>query len=254
MRRWAFLGSVAVGYLFLATVELLAALDSSRGWWRLGYLAAGVWFGYLAVRWWRQRNTITSTGKRKRVPTRRDDMPILAWKLASVWQHRNGGLAFTPWMQGTPYPVEADATCGRGHHHRAPDLHCACGFYALREPPRTWMTPRNVMLQVELSGKIIVGTKGYRAQHSQVLAVYLGQCECGLPASHVAMIDFQEVWTRGKVPAFTEPGQIAVCAAHAVAMRDPGARAELGIEWVKSRDELTEAYGIPVTAGFPKGE
>lgn len=87
------------------------------------------------------------------------------------------------------YGVEADATCPHAEHRHVPDPDCTCGFYAYRisgprpagldqgwqrhTPPGRGLPRHYAELLVELSGRVIIGTNGYRAEHQTVLAARL---------------------------------------------------------------------------------
>lgn len=77
-------------------------------------------------------------------------------------------------------------------HGPVPSKDCTCGFYAMKNPPNAtdvgsdrpsvaaprggyrpgWMSMGMGMLEVQMYGRIIAATKGYRAEYQQVLCAY----------------------------------------------------------------------------------
>lgn len=56
--------------------------------------------------------------------------------------------------------------------HRSPDLECTCGVYAHYLPLESYEKPRGCIFGVvEASGKILMGTKGFRAEKAKVVAL-----------------------------------------------------------------------------------
>jgi hypothetical protein len=56
--------------------------------------------------------------------------------------------------------------------HLAPDPDCSCGIYALKPGvPLPYYALRRVTVEgtVELSGRVIEATRGYRAEHARIL-------------------------------------------------------------------------------------
>lgn len=74
-------------------------------------------------------------------------------------------------------------------HHDAPAEWCSCGFYALPVDRNQHLRPSisHVALDVELGGKIVVHTDGYRAEWQSVLKVWVyHRCHsCSDPPTHV---------------------------------------------------------------------
>ena len=75
--------------------------------------------------------------------------------------------------------------------HIAPEEHCRCGIYALKNPVEAILNESSkfaitVLGQVELTGKVIEGTGGYRAEKARILDLLLfparscWRCEEGL--------------------------------------------------------------------------
>ncbi|HVX45404.1 MAG TPA: hypothetical protein VHC49_16045 [Mycobacteriales bacterium] len=78
---------------------------------------------------------------------------------------------FQAWRSG-----RAEAVCARSRDHVAPDEDCTCGLYAfgsLAELERQYVQTRRVMAVVACHGKVISGTKGVRAQHARVVALWV---------------------------------------------------------------------------------
>lgn len=106
--------------------------------------------------------------------------PVRAWKVARLTG--NPALPFKGYND-VAYGIEAVAECHaqsryvytiyrREHDIRCPDEGCTCGFYARTEQDRPIPEPGYVVLEVELYGRVIVGTNGYRAEKQRVLAVW----------------------------------------------------------------------------------
>lgn len=75
-----------------------------------------------------------------------------------------------PWQSGTN-----TATCTRGRDYRAPAPDCRCGFYAYADPAWTVAQPPAVavLAVVGLWGTLEVATRGVRAEHGRLQAVWL---------------------------------------------------------------------------------
>jgi hypothetical protein len=77
--------------------------------------------------------------------------------------------------------AEATAVCARSARHSAPAEECTCGLYAFgraEEVAAQYPQAREVLAIVACHGRIVTGTKGLRAQHARVVALWLGP---GLP-------------------------------------------------------------------------
>lgn len=102
---------------------------------------------------------------------------------------------FQAWRSGA-----ADAVCARAREHVAPDEDCTCGVYAfgsVEELERQYVQTRRVLAVVACHGKVISGTKGVRAQHARVAALWL---DPGMPRTLV-----QKVRQRyAHLPVFTD--------------------------------------------------
>jgi hypothetical protein len=105
-----------------------------------------------------------------------------------AWRLKGGQLyslrsSLWPWLPSVPQ----QATCYRnfflGTYHSAPHEGCSCGLYAYKEPPRVDYRyydyspmaaapyQNEVWGVVSLIGKVIVHTKGYRAQQARPVAI-----------------------------------------------------------------------------------
>ncbi len=85
------------------------------------------------------------------------------------------------------YGVDSEAKCHKNRKHQAPVLSCRCGFYALAlerhvnkvlgSNPQTpsWLANSLVTLEVDLSGTVVEGKLGYRAETQRVLKVKVKQ-------------------------------------------------------------------------------
>ena len=87
--------------------------------------------------------------------------------------------------QGGAYGVTSRAACPFGCGHDAPQPGCTCGFYAVADDDELGRLGADasglVVLDVELSGRVIEHAHGYRASHQQIRRVRLHrQCaRCG---------------------------------------------------------------------------
>lgn len=127
------------------------------------------------------------------------EVPILAYKGASLAWRPHGGAQFRSLNQGILYGVDADARCAGSlltfvypslmptmtrpsQHAECPAVGCRCGFYALSDV-NAIDAEIPVILDVELTGRVIVHEHGYRAAHQRVIGVHLRGCYyCGEPA------------------------------------------------------------------------
>lgn len=75
-----------------------------------------------------------------------------------------------PWTAG-----DNTACCRLGREHRAPASDCRCGFYAYGHPAWAAAQPpaRSVLAVVALWGSIEVASRGLRAEHGRVEALWL---------------------------------------------------------------------------------
>lgn len=87
---------------------------------------------------------------------------------------RDGGL-YPLYADRAWAPGENTAACKRGHEHVAPAPDCRCGFYAYGDLTWTVAQPPavRVLAVVALWGSLEVATRGVRAQHGRLQAVWL---------------------------------------------------------------------------------
>ena len=147
-----------------------------------------------------------STPARPDLEVVESEVPILGQRAARLlfngtsehWGSLNGGIG--PNADVT-FGVNAKARCHRPHltwgyttsyssgyrEHAAPDVDCACGFYAVPCDIEPWAeSGEYVTLLVELSGTVIEHEKGYRASHQRVMECRIPPCRfCGAVASVV---------------------------------------------------------------------
>jgi len=97
-----------------------------------------------------------------------------AWTFG--WENKLPGLfslGITPpelWPYGT-----IEALCLLEGSHSAPVFNCTCGIHAVKEPYWTEKGAERcawISGEIDLFGKIIIHTKGYRAQYARVQKVY----------------------------------------------------------------------------------
>jgi len=118
------------------------------------------------------------------LPERTDTQPYLGWKNARlIWipgdHYLFGGVSIG---KATQYGLRARARClsdgpaSSQPDHQAPAESCSCGFYAhARQPQSESYAAEYVALEVELGGKVIVCTDGYRAEWQRVLNIVVPQ-------------------------------------------------------------------------------
>lgn len=104
-----------------------------------------------------------------------------------------GGRLSSISKQTTWEPGWNDADCARGKKHPAPDPHCGCGFWVYRTMMRALeqfdddleiQVPNSngfgdfdgvrgvVLARVQIAGRVIVGTEGWRAERAAILNLY----------------------------------------------------------------------------------
>jgi hypothetical protein len=120
---------------------------------------------------------------------------IVAVKSARLIEYRSR-IFFGPRFvrqASVPYSADTDALCESDTPHRAPDVACSCGFHAVPTRRDLWrLDPAmgTVILDVELSGTVIVHEFGWRAGHQSVLGVHLPpvctRTRCRRPTAGVA--------------------------------------------------------------------
>ena len=69
------------------------------------------------------------------------------------------------------------ATCLRDPAHRPPEPECPCGFYLYSDPAYLLSQPpgRQLLAVVAVHGTMEAGTRGARAEHARIEAVWLGR-------------------------------------------------------------------------------
>ncbi len=80
------------------------------------------------------------------------------------------GMSTHRWRQP---PLLEEARC-LGHPfapHQAPSVDCACGIYGWYHPDDSRIVPASVFGVIAASGRIVMGTHGFRAARAQVVAV-----------------------------------------------------------------------------------
>ncbi len=111
-------------------------------------------------------------------------------------------FAFRPHILDIRYEVDSQAACATYSAldgvppHSPPAQDCTCGFYAVKDHEEASsmtfagasMAPdhgSSILLNVQLYGTVIEGTKGFRGSHQRVLSVDLdpGCVVCGRPAT-----------------------------------------------------------------------
>lgn len=120
------------------------------------------------------------------------DVPILAFKGANLSWRPHGKPIFRSLNQGVAYELDADACCNVRlmfsyyplgqrttlKHGDSPEIGCSCGFYAVSDVDA--VNQGAALLDVELTGRVIVHERGYRAVHQRVIGVHLRGCYfCG---------------------------------------------------------------------------
>lgn len=115
-----------------------------------------------------------------------DDQPILATRYAGLRVYDGKAVFLSVGINDSEFGIIEDAVCRskqyrltNGSEHRAPDWDCSCGFWAVpadKLPKHASDYGSQLILQVELSGDIIVHDEGYRAEHQEVLQVMIPDC------------------------------------------------------------------------------
>lgn len=123
--------------------------------------------------------------------TEKQDDVIVAWKRA-VFTVTPHDIVLTSPVKGHPIEVDGTAWCNKGwtrgvrdesSTHRSPDPECTCGFYAMRDRAEAEAEAGNshwgnCLLEVQFFGRVIVGTRGYRAERQRIVAVHLDREGC----------------------------------------------------------------------------
>lgn len=87
---------------------------------------------------------------------------------------------------GHTYGLVAEAECGKDQNHPVPATLCTCGWYSLKQPDVLLhrIHPMNVLLCVAHWGTYIEGHAGVRAQHQQVMGVWIPETPDHLVVLH----------------------------------------------------------------------
>ena len=144
---------------------------------------------------------------------------------------RGGRVDFASIHQKTVFATSADAICmasaphtafERKPHVKAPDKGCQCGYYSVTDvtelPIRASVSCSShlvYLLEVNVSGVIIPAHAGYRAEHQEVIRVWLPvKCaQCNATPTGLAAIDgFGADMVRDKA---RDRGLVPVCKLHA---------------------------------------
>ncbi|OAA25581.1 hypothetical protein UG55_102115 [Frankia sp. EI5c] len=118
-------------------------------------------------------------------------MSLLGWR---QWAVDGDGLLRPAWTPWSPFPAGlllwrpdglTEACCvrpegsGQVPHDRIPAADCACGLYAWRSPallsmarPPRWTRHPCVVGVARLGGRVIIASRGYRAERGFPVAVF----------------------------------------------------------------------------------
>lgn len=78
------------------------------------------------------------------------------------------------WSPGTNIADCRDSYRTQHFRHSAPQIDCTCGFYAVYEPHHIpHYNGCEIYAVIEASGKIVLGTRGFRAQKARIVAATL---------------------------------------------------------------------------------
>lgn len=142
------------------------------------------------------------------------DMPILAHRSARLYLDGTPQYFGAATMESVRFGVDADAVCAPsryGSGHRAPNLECHCGFYALpTDIAPTYEAADYVTLMVELSGTVVEHERGYRAEHQRIIECQVEPCVyCGAEADLLVVRSFKvEQMTCSAHKPVDEPGVV----------------------------------------------
>lgn len=120
------------------------------------------------------------------LPVEKRSIPIIAWKGARLSVDKAGkeiGLYSGPVSKHGKHQIIAEAKCVFANHE-APAVVCGssatagCGFYGVMNAGDVLLAYNDVLLEVELSGRVIVHESGYRAGKQRILAVEIPMDGC----------------------------------------------------------------------------
>jgi hypothetical protein len=140
------------------------------------------------------------------------------------WRVGLGGWLFSPWRESKPWTRSSNrATClasrrlfgwseATQHPKGSPDAGCQCGFYGLHEYPVRHRGPVRFVWELdadfsgsgglvlgvaEASGRVLLGTEGWRAQYAAPRALFVSEWAFPNP-------DLEAVAGRYDVPIYHE--------------------------------------------------
>lgn len=149
-------------------------------------------------------------------------MPLIGYKAVSVAPTPNGPLGIEGARANVPYPNPSKAKCGLRRSHTAPLPECSCGFYAMERSYASFdvMLMAGLVAEVELAGRVIVATRGFRAEWQRVVRLIItDHCYiCHRPPAHISgghayckkHADPDWTWPIGEVEAALEVEVIRV--------------------------------------------
>lgn len=128
------------------------------------------------------------------------------WRFAHLGLRPDGQLTFGPINHFGSFEVTHTASCYKGH--RAPDPKCECGFYSLKKLQHfaslVDYRVATVLLECRYFGRVIPGSRGFRAERQQVVRVWLQpECvirSCDNDAVQVALMDLFRVTEDAPMP------------------------------------------------------
>lgn len=109
-----------------------------------------------------------------------DDEYVVGLRYARLVYDKHQKLCFS--SVGTHYHFGSQqrrAVCILGFEHKAPNFHCSCGFYSLRDFEKLrkhqhkYESGGSVVLEVRIGGKMIEGPHGVRSEYQTVERVWL---------------------------------------------------------------------------------
>lgn len=106
-----------------------------------------------------------------RVGSHEDQAALLSTGVPNAWTSPTlTARCLKPTPIGT---VEQDCACDfcEMSKHASPQADCACGIYGWYRPDDTRIVRANVLAVVEVSGRVILGTHGFRAEKVRIVAL-----------------------------------------------------------------------------------
>jgi len=115
-------------------------------------------------------------------PARPQAEPIRAYKFMRLnrpqTEEFGGHWSMTGSYGKTFYSPTMIATCGSGQSHPAPDVDCTCGIYSQKlDNVHSGHDFHNegTLCQLDLSGRVLKATKGYKSQAATVYKIWPGR-------------------------------------------------------------------------------